>query len=123
MRTWVMWKMAVVVVALVMGCSVPDKHRAYFHDDTKFPEAFSAAHIGQDFEERSVVDLLSPDERGAMRRTDWNWASRDTADGNDPAIAEPGAEPSTSDKIAGTTMSLIGMGITLGAIAAPYLLY
>lgn len=124
MRTWLLVK--VVIVGLIVGCAgVEDKHRAYFHDDSKYPSGFSASHLGQDFDERGVVDLLSPEERRAMAKTDWSWGSRerDVANDFDPSGAELGAEPSSSDKFAGATMSVLGMAITLGAMAAPFFLY
>ena len=118
MRTWLVVKVA--MVALLVSCAVPDKHRAYFHDDTKYPDAFSATHLGQDFDERSVTDLLSPGEREALQKTDWQLSS-DRADAAD--FASLGAEPSTGDKVAGTTMTVVGMAITVGAMVAPYLLF
>ena len=120
MRTWLM--MTLVVVALVVGCAMQDKHRPYFHDEGKYPDAFSATYMGQDFDERSVVDFLSPAEREALRKTDWQMAS-EHADEFDQSSTGLGAPPSTGDKVAGTTMSVIGMGIALGAMAAPFLLY
>jgi hypothetical protein len=117
----------VAAVALVIGCTMHDKHRAYFHDDSKYPEAFSATHLGQGFDESSVVDFLSPAERAALHKTDWHMAARDSlaesAAAGDLGVTAPGGEPSTGDKIAGATMSVLGMGITVGAIVAPFFLY
>lgn len=121
MRTWL--GMLVVVGALVGGCGMQDKHRAYFHDEESSRPEFAATHLGQNFDERSVTDFLSPEERQALAMTDWGpRGAFDTGrvSGEPPP---PDADQSTGDKIAGTTMTLLGLGITLGAMVAPYLLY
>ena len=59
-------------------------------------------------------------EREALHKTDWQLSS-DRADAAE--FASLGAEPSTSDKVAGTTMTVVGMAITVGAMVAPYLLF
>lgn len=120
MRMW--WTLKLVVV-LAVGCSVPqDNHRAYFHDDNRYPAEFSASHLGQDFDDSSVTELLSPAERNALTDTEWHRVGREPAGRGSDAFAELGKEPTTGDKVAGTTMTLIGLGITVGAMVAPYFL-
>lgn len=116
-------QLAVAVVVLVMGCSAmqEDTHRAYFHEDDRYPREFSATHLGQDFDDTSVTDLLSPAERDALELTDWHRVGRD--EGRNDALADLGREPTQGDKVAGATMTLIGLGITVGAMVAPFLLY
>lgn len=120
MRTW--WLLKLVVV-LTVGCAMQeDKHRAYFHDENKYPAEFSASHLGQDFGDSSVTDLLSPAERQALKGTEWHRVGRDEVGRGDEAFPKLGEEPSSSDKVAGATMTLIGLGITVGAMVAPYFL-
>jgi hypothetical protein len=120
MRGW----LGALLLVVVAGCQVEDHHRPYFHDDTNDLPEFSAMHLGQPFEDQSVTDILSPDERAALVHSDFSevvGASDD--DLTSPHSLEPPKQPNAGDKAAGIGMSLLGVGITLGAMAAPYLLF
>ena len=110
-----------LLLGLVGGCTMEDSHRPYFHDDSKDLPEFSAARLGQPFDDASISEVLSPEEREALSMSEF-------ADMFAPPENDGGERPaprgqSTGDKIAGASMSLIGVGITLGAMAAPYLLF
>jgi len=124
---------AVVVTACGLEDSYRDSHRPAFHDSESGNPEFEKIRMGQDFDEFSAMDLLSADERQALRNSGYPSNGlfaeelREEPDGM-PADLGPEDPPKTGmrrtlDKAAGATVAILGVGVTLGMMAAPYLLF
>ena len=115
-------------VTVVAGCGMEDKHRPFFHDPNAEAPELSAARLGDGFDDDSAADFLRPEEREAVRRagiTDIHLSEAE--DGSAPRIPEPatpkgpiGRAFDTAGKIG---VALLGVGLTLGAAVAPFLLF
>ena len=112
---------AVVVMAIGMvgACGLDDAHK-------KDDKEFSAARLDGKFGSNDpIVQMLSPQEREALDRAGL-MAAEDPPelDENGNPIA-PTDEDSRSkmDKAGDVMMSLLTVGVTLGMMAAPYLLF
>jgi hypothetical protein len=110
---------------LVAACGI-DQHRPFFHgDDDETPE-FSAARLGDPFDADSVTDFLAPEEREAVMRS--GMTGLRLHDANDSGAARPEPEPKSRigralDTAGKVGVSLLGVGVTLGAAAAPFLMF
>lgn len=120
------------VVALVLvaagGCGMDQKR---IEDERE--QRFSAARLGGRFHpEDPLVLMLSPGEREAMRRAGMINEDQpptldgegDLAEGDDPSSPLGGeTEKSGMDKAGDVMMSVLTVSLTLGMMAAPYLLF
>jgi hypothetical protein len=112
----------VTAVVLAAGACGPETHRPFFHDDTEDMPEFSAARLGDPLEEGSAADLLGPDERDAVRRA--GLPVRDlpeTPDGEArPAKEQPGGVAHAADTAGKASVALLSVGLSLGAMVAPF---
>ena len=114
----------VAVVVLAVGACGPETHRPFFHEDSEDMPEFSAARLGDPWSEGSAADLLGPDEKDAVRR-----AGMPVRDGASPsAEARAAEEPmngveSTADKAGKASVALLSVGLTLGALVAPFFMF
>ena len=115
-----------VVGLLASACAV-DQHRPYFHDDEKDTPAFSAARIGDKFDDDSVADFLEPEEREAVRRSGMTGIRVEDAAALDEVAKAPeppkGPIASALDKVGKVGVSLLGVCVTIGMAIAPFLLF
>jgi hypothetical protein len=118
-----MWRGWVVVVALGLGlaaCGL-EQHDSTFGDE---PPEFSAERLGT---ETSIADdLLTPAERESLARERGKqlapgdeFDDETSADGS----ASGKAEEKDSDTYGKMALSFLTVAVTLGAAAAPYLLF
>jgi len=129
-RGW-LWVVGVVmfVVPVAGGCGMEKSHSLGDDDEADAP-AVSAAHLGDRYEERALADLLEPEERAAAQKAGLPVGEErlaeqaDQPDQPDAANADPesGKFARTADKAAQVGMSLLMVGVTVGAMVAPYLL-
>jgi hypothetical protein len=111
----------VTAVVLAVGACGPETHRPFFHDDSEDMPEFSAARLGDPWGEGSAADLLGPDEKDAVRR-----AGLPVRDGASPseegraAKEPPGDVESAADKAGKASVALLSVGLTLGALVAPF---
>jgi hypothetical protein len=118
---------AVVVALVTAGGCAEDKRRV------EREKEFSAARLGGKFQvDDPLVRMLSPDERQAMVRAGMLDVPEDgdlegavaaaeaDADGDGESDLE---EKSGMDKAGDVMMSVLTVSITLGMMAAPYLLF
>lgn len=117
----------VAALALVGACGIEDPHhRAAFHDDSVSSPEFDAMGIGDPFGQDSAADFLTPEERDAVRRSGMTGVHAD-----EPAArmskeeqdqAKSGAAR-TADKAGKVGVALLSVGMTLGAVVAPFFLF
>lgn len=121
---------AVVVLAAVAAIACADKK-------TRLDTAsdFSAARLGAPTP--SLLMYLSPEEKDALGRIgdkiEEHPASTEESllhpgdegygDDDGLGVEENGGEETLSEKTAKASVSLLGVGLTLGALAAPFLLF
>jgi hypothetical protein len=112
------------VVTLVAACAM-DQNRPFFHDEDKDTPEFSAARLGDPMDEDSVADFLRPDERNAVRRSGMTGIRVDEpkAELDEPAKPPQGAVAHALDTTGKVGVSLLGVGLTIGAAVAPFLLF
>jgi hypothetical protein len=101
---------------VVAGCGMGRERDSLFGSED-VPET-SAWHLG---EGESVVELLGSDEAAAVHDSGASWAGDETA--ATPTGGLPDREESFSDKAGKMGLVLLGLGMTVGAAAAPYLLF
>ena len=113
---------AVVAVAVVIGCAA-EKQRV--QDE----ERLSASRLDGRFQyDDPLVQMLSPREREAMERVGMMAPKPELAEGDvdedgDGLADPPKEEQSSMDQAGDVMMSVLSVGITLGMMAAPYLLF
>ncbi len=134
MRSGWLWRGCVAGlfgVALIAGaCGLEDKHRPAFHDDSKDNPEFSKIRLGDGFDDDSASDLLTPEEREAVKRSGMTGVH--VADENDPLddearkleTPEPPKGPVARalDNAGKVGVALLSVGVTLGALVAPFFL-
>jgi hypothetical protein len=114
--------LVVVGLALALGGCAAEEQRE------KDEKAFAATRLNGKFRESDpIVQMLSPNERAAM-------ANQGLIDDSEPELG-PDGEPldaeladgkppkSKMDKAGDAMMSVLTVGVTLGMMAAPYLLF
>jgi hypothetical protein len=115
---------AVGLAVMMAGGCAAEKNRA------EKEEKISAARLGGKFRhDDPLVKMLSPDERAALDRAGMlapRPEGEELAGDPDSMDADPttdGEEKSTADKAGDVMMSVLSVGVTLGMMAAPYLLF
>ena len=116
--------LAVVVAVVVAGGCAAEKQRLQEED------RLSAGRLDGRFRhDDPLVEMLSPTEREAMQRVGMLAPPPPLEEGEvdedgdgiaDAAVEEP---PSKMDQAGDVMMSVLSVGITLGMMAAPYLLF
>lgn len=119
-----MWRGWVVIVALGLGvaaCGL-EQHDSTFGDDE--PPAFSAERLGTP-DDSLVDDVLTPAEREAVARQRGERVALDDGgfDDDSAAASTSGKEEKSSDSYGKMALSFLTVAVTLGAAAAPYLLF
>ena len=136
MRRMGWWGAGLLVAAVlgVGGCGLEDKHHPFFHDkDSEAPE-LEGAHLGDSWEDDSVADFLSPDERDSLRQSGTAYIRADDdldddlidsehAKADEPLPDEQDGFKRTLDKAGKMAVSALGVGITVGMVVAPYFLF
>jgi hypothetical protein len=130
------WRGVMVLGALALAaCGYEDRHRAFFHDDSKDRPEFSAVHLGDGFEDDSAADFLNPTEKEAVEKSRVSDSKLEMEPGPDgslrlvpakePAAAarEPQQEEGFLDRAGKVSVSVLGVGLSLAAAAAPFLLF
>lgn len=120
----------VLVVGLVVGCGAMDTHRPLFHEEDDDLPAFSAARLGDRFDEDSAADFLDPSEREALKRSQMGQrpSREERLADRQSKLDDPQRPPQSGfghalDEAGKASLSLFGVGLTLAAAAAPYLLF
>ena len=115
------------VALLVAACGLEDKHRPAFHDDSKDIPEFSKARLGDGFDDDSASDFLTAEERQAIKRsgmTGVHVADEDDLANDEEDQQQPDAEKSPTahalDKAGKVGVALLSVGVTLGALVAPF---
>src|SRR5437867_588355 len=130
------WGVGLLVAATVGvgGCALEDQHHPFFHDkDSEAPE-LSSARLGDSWEDDSVSDFLTADERQALRHSgtsalraddlDDDLGEGERAEAEEPLPKEPqGAVSRALDKAGKVAVSALGVGISVGMVVAPYFLF
>ena len=123
-RGWALG-LGLAVAALVGGACGMEKERA--KDDA----AFSAEHLGDPDDEESIADLLSPEQREALERSGMKTGPQLADDDELPHHRKAAGEDEqpkgrlerTSDTAGKLGVALLSVGVTLGALAAPFFLF
>lgn len=108
-----------VVAALLAGAGAVATAESGDDDE------FSASHLGDGLGEGSMWEMLTPEERAAAERSGVAWLEREkppTAGEASPA-AESGGVSKKLDKAGKVGFSLLAVGLSLAAAAAPFLLF
>ena len=116
--------MVVVVVlgVLMVGCAAEEQRATEERE-------YSAARLNGKFRQSDpLVQMLSPQERQALVRAGMLDESEVEADdpdaaSGDDASSSPDAQKSTTEKAGDVMLSVLKVGVTLGMMAAPYLLF
>lgn len=106
-----------VALALAGGCAAEQQR-------VEREDRISATRLGGKFrEDDPLVQMLSEDERGALHRAGMlaPVPEAELLASADAAKAEE--EKSPADKAGDVMMSVLTVGVTLGMMAAPYLLF
>ena len=114
----------VAAVILAVGACGPETHRPFFHDDSEDLPEFSAERLGDPWGEGLVTDMLDPDEKDAVRRA--GLPVHDDAEPSNEARADekpPSRASTVADKAGKVSVALLSVGITLGALAAPFFMF
>jgi hypothetical protein len=125
------WAAGLVAALVFVGaCGLEDHHRPSFHDEKNETPEFSDTHLDDPFEKSSAADFLSPTERDAVRRSGMTgFGLEDDPDAAelDEATADPppahGTAARAADKAGKVGVALLSVGVTLGALVAPFFLF
>jgi hypothetical protein len=119
-------RVVLVGLAVVVAVACADKKTRL-----NTAEDFSAAHLGAP--SPSLLRYLSPEEKDALMRVGDDVDEPETAGlhpgdegyGEDDGLGvdDNGGQETLSEKTAKASVSLLGVGLTLGALAAPFLLF
>ena len=121
-RGWALG-LGLAVAALVGGACGMEKERA------KQDAAFSAEHLGDLDDEDSIVDLLSPEQREAVERSGIKTGPQLADDDEElsprgkPAATDEQPKGGIEDTAGKLGVALLSVGVTLGALAAPFFLF
>ena len=117
---WRGWMVVLVAAGLGVAACGLDKPEPWLGDDT--PDEFSAASLGKS---PVTADMLTPAEREALARD----RGKPVLFGDEELASEGGSEdprPGEEDgeeKAGKLALSLLTVGLSLAAAAAPYLLF
>jgi hypothetical protein len=127
MRRAAMVAVAVVVVAMAVGCAATEKQRLEAEHEEKISAARMSGKLRND---DPLVVMLSPDERAALGRADM---LEEPAEGDVAAAADPNADPdevdadgkprTTADKAGDVMIAVMSVVVPLGMAIAPYFLF
>ncbi len=131
------WAVVTVAVASLVGCALEDSHRPVFHDESKDNPELSAGRIGEPWEQSDISQFLNPQERAALARSgahDLTLSPEESADGTvrwvvqRPTEAEADTAPVKEDegmldKAGRVGVVVFGVGLSVAAAVAPYLLF
>jgi hypothetical protein len=120
----------IVAGFLAVSCAQQQQTRPYFHDETKDLPVFSAARLGDPWGEDSPIDFLEPEQQEAVERaglSGWGFDGETDLPAAERAALEHASEPQGAfgrfaDKVAKVSVVLLGVGVTLGMLVAPFFL-
>lgn len=123
-RRWLGWWMAakVVALAIAVGCGAAARESPW-HDPDKATPELSAVHIGDPWIEGSVADFLGPQEREAVTNSGLSWADEDVRTAMKDAQPTRSENERMLDHAGKLGVTLMGVGITIGAAVAPFFLF
>lgn len=129
-RMW-RWGLASALVAALAASCGPASKKSPFHDESKDAAELSAVHLRDGFDGASVVDLLGPQEKGAVERSGMSFgADPDGPPGAPPRrnVSADDDEPKTGfgramDTAGKVGVTLLGVGVSVGAVVAPFFLF
>jgi len=107
-------RVAAVVVAGTLALAVVPVRIARTADDAP---AFSADELGEPTEEGSILQLLEPEEREALAR------SQMTGMRPEPEQKPEPPKDSLGDKIGKVGLSVATVAVSIGAVVAPFFLF
>jgi hypothetical protein len=125
---WRWWGARLLVVGVVVAlgaCASEKERRPLFHDPETDSAGFSKVRIGDSWEGGSAADFLTAEERAALDRSGMAALRADLLDPEvtDLSEEEEAAEESSLDRAGKMSMSVLAVGLTLGAAIAPYFLF
>jgi len=118
------WTTAAVVAAgLAIGCGAA--RESPWHDPQKESPELSAVQLGDPWSEGSAADFLGPQERDAVASSGASWTDEDVrlAMRENARPAPQGTMEKAADHAGKLGVTLMGVGITLGAVVAPFFLF
>jgi len=125
MRTWRLGTASALAFVVVASCG---PMRSSTLDDAERQEdpEFASSHLHDPFGEESVMDLLAPDERDAVRRSGMTFDEP----AHDPSITATAAERPPQGRVARAmdtagkaTVTALGVGMSVGMAVAPFFLF
>jgi hypothetical protein len=109
------WVAAVSVAALLAGSGLLGERTVRAADDDA--PAFSADDLGDMKEDGSILDMLEPEEREALTRSQMTGLPEDV-----PKPAAPEKE-GFGDKVGKLGLSIASVAVAVGAVVAPFFLF
>jgi len=109
------WVAAVSIAALLAGSGLLVDRSACAGDDDA--PAFSADDLGDVKEDGSILDMLEPEEREALTR------SQMTGLPDDPPKPAAPAKEGFGDKLGKLSLSIASVAVAVGAVVAPFFLF
>lgn len=107
---------AVAVVVTLLGVSCGMDQRSKKEEPTR---TFSASRLGMPT--TSMWEALTPEQREALR--DGEMYEEFPAEDEFAQVDEEDPDGTTMEKVESVSVSLLSIGVTLGAMAAPFLLF
>jgi hypothetical protein len=93
-------------------------------DEDADADEFSASHLGDGMGEGSLWEMLSPEEKAAAEKSGVPWLDDDKATAKAGASSEGQSDNMKKlDKAGKVGFSLLAVGLSLAAAAAPFLLF
>jgi hypothetical protein len=108
------WVVGVAFAVAVVGAGTGGLVTAASED----ADEITAEHLGDPSEGESMWEMLSPEEQAAVQRSGVDWVEARRSAGDGDAKAE-----SKVDKAGKIGFSILAVGMTLAAAAAPFLLF
>jgi hypothetical protein len=110
------WVAAVSIAALLAGSGLLGERSVRAADDADAP-AFSADDLGDMKDDNSILDMLEPEEREALTRSQMTGLPEDA-----PKPVAPEKE-GFGDKLGKLSLSIASVAVAVGAVVAPFFLF
>jgi len=94
-------------------------------DDDEDADEFSASHLGDGMGEGSLWEMLTPEEKAAAEKSGVPWldGEKATAKANASSDGESSSTSKKLDKAGKVGFSILAVGLSLAAAAAPFLMF